>query len=370
MKSKAAVLWGPDQPWSIEEIELDEPRTSEVLVRVVASGLCHSDEHMRDGTNPANYPFIGGHEGSGIVERVGPGVTDLEPGDHVVFSFIPACGKCRSCAKGMSSVCDLGSLIGAGNQVLDGTSRHHVRGRDASLMCILGTFSEYTVVNVASCVKVTTDVPLERAALVGCGVTTGWGSSVYVGGVRSGDTVAILGMGGIGCGAVQGAAMSGARHVVVVDPSPFKRSEAKRFGATHTVASVEEAAALIPDITWGALADVVVIAVSKMSGEFLAPAMSLLGKGGRCVQVSVGDPFEIDTKLSLIDLISLRKSLLGSWYGNANPRSDIPHLLRLYMEGKLLLDEMVTKQYHLDDINQGFEDMLAASETVRGVIRF
>ncbi|ANY22197.1 NDMA-dependent alcohol dehydrogenase [Gordonia terrae] len=369
MKTKAAVLWGPDQPWSVEEIELDEPRHGEVLVRMVAAGLCHSDEHMRDGTNPMAYPLIGGHEGAGVIERVGPGVTSVAVGDPVVLSFIPSCGRCRACARGMSSVCDLGAKIGPGLQVADDTSRHHAQGRDASLMCILGAFAEYTVVNEASCVKVTPDVPLERAALVGCGVTTGWGSSVYVGRTQPGDTAVILGMGGIGCGAVQGAAMAGARHVVVVDPSAFKRDEAFRFGATHAASDIAEAATLLQDLTWGAMADVVVISIDKMHGSALAPAMSLLGKGGTCVQVSVGDPTESAVDLRLIDLTSMRKTITGSWYGNANPRSDIPMLLRLYMDGKLKLDEMVTREYELTDINKGFADMLA-SEIVRGVIRF
>lgn len=369
MKTKAAVLWGPNEPWSVEEITLDEPKANEVMVRMVAAGLCHSDEHMRDGTNSMGYPHIGGHEGAGIVERVGPGVQSVAPGDPVVLSFIPACGRCRACAKGMSSVCDMGAHLAIGTQLSDNTSRHHAQGKDAMLMCLLGVFSEYTVVNEASCVKVTPDVPLDKAALLGCGVTTGWGSSVYAGKTSPGDTVVVLGMGGVGCGAVQGAAMAGARHVVVVDPSPFKRAEAKRFGATHVAATTDEAFTLVQDVTWGAMADVVVITVDKMSGSHLAPAMTLLGKGGTCVQVSVGDPYEMAVDLSLIDLACMRKTITGSWFGNANPRSDIPMLLRLYMDGKLLLDEMVTKEYALEDINEGFADMRAA-ETIRGVIRF
>lgn len=369
MKTRAAVLWGPDEPWSVEEIDLDEPRTGEVLVRLVATGLCHSDEHMRDGTNTIQYPFIGGHEGAGVVERVGPGVVDLAPGDNVVFSFIPACGRCRPCANGMSSVCDMGMHLGVGLQISDGTSRHRARGKDARLMCVLGTFAEHTVVNEASCVKITPDVPLDKAALVGCGVTTGWGSSVNVGEVKAGDSVVVLGMGGVGCGAVQGAAQAGARHVVVVDPSEFKRGEAKRFGATHTVDSAEKAYALLQELTWGAMADAVVITVDKMTGAHLAPAMSLLGKGGICVQVAVSDPKEMTADISLIDLASMRKSIRGSWYGNANPRADIPRLLRMYMDGKVMLDEMITKRYTLDQINDGFEDMRQAS-IIRGVINF
>ncbi len=196
--------------------------------------------------------------------------------------------------------------------------------------------------NQASCVKITPDVPLDKAALVGCGIPTGWGSSVYVGKVTSGDSVVVLGMGGVGLwrGAgrrsVRGTARGGGRSLSV------KRAEAKRFGATHTAESVEEAGALVRELTWGAMADVVVITVGVMTGGLLAPAMSLLGKGGTCVQVAVGDPAETAVELSLIDLTSMRKTITGSWYGNANPRSDIPLLLRMYMEGKLLLDEMIT----------------------------
>ncbi|APE10488.1 NDMA-dependent alcohol dehydrogenase [Rhodococcus pyridinivorans] len=369
MKTRAAVLWGPGEPWSVETIELDDPRQGEVLVRLVATGLCHSDEHMRDGTNMMQYPFIGGHEGSGIVERVGPGVDDLEPGDHVVFSFIPSCGRCRSCSRGMSSVCDMGAHIGIGLQISDGTARHRARDKDARLMCVTGTFAEHTVVNRASCIKITPDVPLDKAALVGCGVTTGWGSSVYVGEVTAGDSVVILGMGGVGCGAVQGAAQAGARHVVVVDPSEFKRSEATRFGATHTAETASEAQELLRQLTWGAMADVVVITVDKMTRQHLAPAMALLGKGGICVQVAISDPKEASADISLIDLTSMRKSVRGSWYGNANPHSDVPLLLRMYMEGKILLDEMITKTYTLDEINNGFEDMRRA-EIIRGMVVF
>ncbi len=372
MKTQAAVLWEPGQDWKIEDVELDAPRHGEVKVELAASGMCHSDEHIRDGSLPVGmYPFIGGHEGAGIVTEVGPGVDGLAPGDHVALGFIPACGKCPSCARGMSSVCDLGAEILAGVQLSDKTSRHHVGpdGTDAGLMCLLGTFSPVTVVNQASCVKLTDDIPLDKAALVGCGVTTGWGSSVYAGGVEAGETVVVLGMGGVGCGAVQGAALAGARHVLVVDPSEFKRQQATTFGATHTAASIEEAAAMLQDLTWGQLADKVIITVAVASGAMVAPAMSLLGKGGVCVQVSVGPIADTDVTMSLFDLTAMRKTVTGSWFGNANIRYDIPHLLRLYMEGRLKLDEMITRTYSLDQINEGYEAMRKA-ENVRGVIMY
>src|SRR5699024_689498 len=167
----------------------------------------------------------------------------------------------------------LGAHILAGVQLSDGTARHHVGGQDAGLMCLLGTFAPVTVVNEASCVKLTKDIPLDKAALVGCGVTTGWGSSVYAGGVQAGETVVVLGMGGVGCGAVQGAALAGARHVLVVDPSEFKRDQAKIFGASHTAATIEEAQTMLQDLTWGQLADKVIITVAVADGKLIAPAM-------------------------------------------------------------------------------------------------
>lgn len=370
MKSQAAVLWEPGQDWKIEELELDSPKYGEVKVELAASGMCHSDEHVRDGSVPVGmYPYIGGHEGAGVVTEIGPGVTTLEVGDHVALGFVPACGKCPSCARGRSSICDLGAHILGGVQLSDGTARHHVNGKDAGLMCLLGTFSPVTVVNVASCVKLTKDIPLDKAALVGCGVTTGWGASVYAAGVSAGETVVVLGMGGVGCGAVQGAALAGARHVVLVDPSEFKRDQAKVFGATHAVASIDEALTLLQDITWGQLADKVLITVDVASGELIAPAMSLVAKGGVCVQVSVGSLTDIDVKLSLFDLAAMRKTLKGTWFGNANIHYDIPHLLRLYMEGELKLDEMITREYTLDQVNEGYAAMRAA-ENVRGLIRY
>ncbi|GAA4391330.1 NDMA-dependent alcohol dehydrogenase [Tsukamurella soli] len=370
MKTQAAVIFAPGEDWQIEELELDEPKYGEVRVELAASGMCHSDEHVRDGSVPLEiYPFIGGHEGAGIVTAVGPGVRSLEVGDHVALGFIPACGRCRECATGKSSICDMGADLMLGLQISDATSRHHIGGKDASIMCLLGTFSPHTVVNEASCVKITDDIPLDKAALVGCGVTTGWGSSVYAAEVQAGETVVVLGMGGVGCGAVQGAHLAGARHVVLVDPSPFKREQAKIFGATHAVASIEEATTLLQDLTWGHMADKVLITVDVARGDLVAQAMSLVAKGGVCVQVSVGPVADMDVQLSLFDLTAMRKTFKGAWFGNANIRFDIPHLLRLYMEGQLKLDEMITREYTLDQVNEGYAAMRRA-ENVRGLIRY
>lgn len=368
MKTEAAVLWAPGEDWKIEELVLDDPKRGEVAVELAASGLCHSDEHVRDGSIPVGlYPFIGGHEGAGIVTKVGPEVTRVKVGDHVALGFVPACGHCPSCARGQSSICDLGAYVLGGYQVSDGTARHHVRGKDTGIQCLLGTFAPHTVVNEASCIKLTDDIPLDKAALVGCGVTTGWGSAVYAAGVSAGETVVVLGMGGVGCGAVQGAALAGARHVVLVDPSKFKREQAPVFGATHTVASVEEALPLIQDLTWGRGADKVLITVDVARGSLVAGAMSLVAKGGVCVQVAIGDINDADVKLNLFDLTALRKTFKGAWFGNANINYDIPHLLRLYMEGQLKLDEMVTQTYKLEQVNEGYE-ALRQAENVRGLI--
>ena len=368
MKMPAAVLWGTDQDYSVEEIELDDPGHGEVRVKLAASGLCHSDEHVRDGKMTIeSFPFLGGHEGAGVVEAVGPGVTYVEEGDHVVMGFIPACGRCRSCATGHSNICDLGANLLAGWQISDGTSRHHARGQDVRLMCLLGTFAPYTVVNQASCVKITNDIPLDKAALVGCGVTTGWGSSVHAANVKAGESVVVIGIGGIGAAAVQGAAASGARHVVAVDPVESKRERAQGFGATHTAASVDEAMGLVQDITWGHMADKVLITVGVGDGDLLMPALDLTAKGGTCVNVSIAPSAQVDAKLPLFPFTLLNKTLKGAIFGEANIRHDIPHLTRLYADGQLNLDDMVTKTYSLEQINEGYEAMRQA-ENIRGVI--
>ena len=188
MRSRAAILHDVGGPWSVEEFQLDPPKAGEVLVRFVASGLCHSDDHLRTGDIPVRYPIVGGHEGAGIVEEVGPGVSRLKPGDHIVCSFLPACGHCRFCARGQTNLCDLGALF-VDNCLPDGTFRFHAGGEDFGQMCLLGTFSQWSTLSEHSCIKVDDDLPLETVVLVGCGVPTGFGTSVNAGGVRPGDTL-------------------------------------------------------------------------------------------------------------------------------------------------------------------------------------
>jgi NDMA-dependent alcohol dehydrogenase len=381
METRAAILWEPRTEWSVEDIQLDAPKAGEVKVKLAASGMCHSDEHLMTGDlvlDPEvaammgleQFPVIGGHEGAGEVVEVGPNVTTLKEGDHVALGFIPACGRCPSCARGWQHLCDLGAFLLAGRQVTDMTSRHHAKdGKDLGLMCCLGTFGPYTVVGEASCIKLEDDIPLERAALVGCGVTTGWGSAVNAANVQPGETVVVIGLGGVGMNALQGASMAGARHVVGVDPVAFKREQAPTFGATHTAAGVEEATELVGQITWGANADKAILTTGVAEGDLIGPMMGLVGKGGRAVVTAVAPLNQNEVQLNLSDLTLQRKELVGCIFGNANPRRDIPRLLRLYQEGKLKLDELVTKTYTLDEVNQGYQDM-RDGKNIRGVINY
>ena len=373
MKTKAAVLWGVNEDWKIEEVEQDDPIAGEVRVKLTASGMCHSDEHVRVGDiiplEPGGFPFIGGHEGAGVVEQVGPGVTSLAVGDHVVLGFIPSCGRCYSCANGHSNLCDNGATLLTGQMISDGGYRTRVGGKDAGTMCLLGTFSPYVVVHESAAIKIEDDIPLDKAALVGCGVTTGWGSAVYSADVKAGDTVVVIGIGGVGINAVQGAAMAGAQRVVAIDPVEFKREQAMAFGATHTYASMAEAIEPLNEVTWGRMADKAIITVGRIEGTMIAEMMALIGKNGTAVVTAMGDMMKADVTLSLFELAMLQKRLQGSIFGGANPRSDIPKLLGLYRDGKLKLDELITKTYTLDQINEGYADM-NAGKNIRGVIMY
>jgi S-(hydroxymethyl)glutathione dehydrogenase/alcohol dehydrogenase len=369
MKTRAAILWEVGKDWSVEEIDLDPPKAGEVLVRLAGSGLCHSDEHLVTGDLPFELPIIGGHEGAGVVEEIGPGVDWLAPGDHVIFGFIPSCGRCPSCATGHENLCDLGAFLAGGRQIADQTARHHAHDTDLGLMCLLGTFAERTVVNEASCIKVGPDVPLDKACLLGCGVVTGWGSAVYAAGVTPGDDVAVVGIGGIGINAVQGARLAGARHIFAIDPVEFKRQKATEFGATHTASSLEEAVAVIGTATEGRMANKVIMTMGLGQGEAIGAALAVTAKRGRVVVTNIHAASEVQVSMSALDLTLMEKQVVGSLFGSANPRADIPKLLGLYADGQLKLDELVTRTYRLDEVNRGYEDM-REGRNLRGVITF
>lgn len=371
MKTKAAILWERNTPWSVEEIELDPPKAGEVLVKLVASGMCHSDEHVVTGDLAGltpDLPVIGGHEGAGVVMEVGAGVFSVKPGDHVVFGFVPSCGRCPSCSSGHSNLCDLNGITGY--QISDGTSRHHARGQDLRLAVgSLGTFAHHTVVNEASCVKINPEWPLDKACLLGCGVVTGWGSAVYAAQVSPGDCVAVVGIGGIGAAAVQGAKLAGARVVSAIDPVEFKRKKALDFGATHTHASIEEALGELATTTWNRGYDKVIMCMGVGSGDTLGMAFWLAAKRGKIVVTNIHPTAEQSIAVPASLLTLLEKSLVGSIFGSGNPRHDIPKLMELYTQGQLDLDGMVTRTYSLEGVNDGYRDMYDG-KNIRGVLLY
>jgi alcohol dehydrogenase (nicotinoprotein) len=368
MRTRAAIIREPGKPWEITELELDEPRQGEVRIRFRASGMCHSDEHLRTGDSTGRLPLVGGHEGAGVVEAIGPGVTRVAVGDHVVCSFIPACGVCRYCSTGHQNLCDWGAQMMTG-MLADGTFRFHDDdGADLGGFCMLGTFSEHAVVSQNSCVRIEADIPFDVAALTGCGVPTGWGTSVYAAGVAAGDTVVIFGAGGVGSNAVQGARYAGAANVVVVDPVAFKRTKALEFGATHVFAAAGEAQEAVIELTRGQLADHAIITIGVLSSEVVSQAAGIVGKGGQVTITSVGRSTEQQIQLAANgSVVGWQRRIQGHVFGMCNPLYDIPRLLRLYRTGQLKLDELITRRYRLDEINQGYQD-LEDGKIIRGVI--
>lgn len=364
MKTRAAVAYEVNAPWQVEEFEINDPGPEEMLVKMSFAGLCHSDEHIRMGDfTEAALPMVCGHEGAGVVEAVGDRVRGFKPGDHVAASFIPSCGRCPSCASGMQYLCDNGAEIMAGSDKFFGE-----RG-PVKAMSGIGTFSEYAVVHENSVVPVGDWYPLEAVSLCSCGVATGWGSAVNVAEVSAGDTVVVVGTGGIGVNAVQGAAMAGAANVIAVDPIEMKREFAQTMGATHAVASIEEATPLVQELSWGRGANQVIITVGDATSDLFAPAMGMVGKGGSLTLTSLSNMMQNDISLNTVDFAMSGKHLHGSIYGYCNPRADIPKLLRLYDQGKLKLDELVTQKYALEDINEGYR-ALHDGEIIRGLIDF
>jgi S-(hydroxymethyl)glutathione dehydrogenase/alcohol dehydrogenase len=372
--------------WEVTEVELDPPHAGEVLVKMAYAGVCHTDEHFYTGDSvpskdmedlmraagvpvPEWFPMLGGHEGSGVVEQVGPGVTALKPGDHVAISFFPACGSCRFCVTGQTYLCDVGADIYSKEMTTDHTRRRHLGDEDLMAMMQVGTFSEYVVASERSLVKINDWIPLEAASLVSCGVTTGFGSGSVAAGTQVGDTVVVVGVGGIGMNAVQGAKAAGAKHIVAVDPSEFKRDVAPSFGATHTAVDAGAAVDLVKDITWGVMADRVVLTPGVVPPDLIMVAMMLLRKGGTCVLTGMGKVSDMMVPLAMGDMVGSCKTLKGVLYGGMNPREAMPRLLSMYEAGTLKLDELVTQKYKLDDINEAMRD-LRAGKNIRGVIAF
>ncbi|MFC4946118.1 NDMA-dependent alcohol dehydrogenase [Pseudonocardia sp. GCM10023141] len=373
MQTRGAIVRQAPGKYEVVDLDLDDPRSDELQVKMVASGMCHSDDHIATGDIPVGvYPMAGGHEGAGIVTKAGNNSKGIKEGDHVVFSFLPSCGHCRWCAQGMQNLCDLGAGILAGPRWTDPTSyRLHLAGTDTPVgqMCGISTFLETTVVSADSAVKVPDDIPLDVACLVGCGVGTGWGSAVNSANVQPGHTVIIMGIGGIGINAVQGAAHAGASNVIAVDPVAFKREKAQELGATHAVETMEEATELAKQFTNGQGADSTIVTVGVIKSEHVGQAMGSIRKAGTCVVTALGNMTDVGVPISLADLTLSQKRLQGALFGASNPNWDILRQLQLYREGVLKLDELVTKTYKLDDIGQGYQDM-HDGKNIRGVIKY
>ena len=366
MKTKAAVVHEPGKPIEIEELDLDGPKDGEVLIRYTHAGLCHSDVHVAHGDLPARMPMVLGHEGAGIIEEVGRGVTRVKPGDKVVCSFIPNCGTCRWCATGRQSICDWGAAILEG--YLPGPRFPFTGPRgDYGAMCMIGTFSQYSVIHQNSAVKVDDDIPLDKAVLVGCGVPTGWGSAVNTAAVQPGETVMIVGVGGIGINAVQGARFAGAKNVIAVDPLENKREKAMELGATHAVAGAEEAHALAMELTRGVGADKAIITTDLVTEPQVTASFNAVSKGGTVVITGLNKLDTINIQLPASILTLFRKTIKGSLFGDCNPTTDIPKIIGLYQSGDIKLDEIITRTYTLEEVNEGYDDLLAG-KNVRGII--
>jgi NDMA-dependent alcohol dehydrogenase len=377
------VLRGVGEDWAIREIELDPPHSGEVLVRMAVAGVCHSDDHLITGDvvptpevlaatgmpAPDWFPLLGGHEGAGVVEEIGPGVSTVQPGDHVAMSFIPACGNCRFCVNGQSYICDSGVSLFVREMPTDGTCRRHLGGENLLAYGQLGTFAEYAVLSERSVIKIDDAIPFHAASLVSCGVSTGWGSATVSAGTEPGDTVVVIGTGGVGMNALQGARAAGATYIVAVDPVEYKRDSAKIFGATHAAASAEEAIPLVKDITAGLMADRVILTPGVLHVELIALAMTLLRKGGTCVATGITPYSEPLVPLILQEMVLSAKQLKGVLYGGMNPRTSVPMLLSMYQAGVVKLDELVTRHYQLDQINEAFAD-LREGRNIRGIIDF
>jgi alcohol dehydrogenase len=374
MKTRAAVLremgaqrpFKDSRPLKIEEVELDAPGHGEILVRVRAAGLCHSDLSVIDGNRPRPLPMALGHEAAGEVVEVGAGVADLEVGDHVVFSFVPSCGTCDYCLGGRAALCAPGAKANNDGVLLGGDRRLH-QG-DATINHHLGVsgFAEHAVTSRRSAVKIPKDLPFEIAAVFGCAVLTGMGAVVHTAGLRAGQSVLVVGLGGVGLSAVLGAVAAGARQVIAADIAEDKLELAKAMGATHVVNSKDaDAVQQVKDISGGG---VDIAAEFAGVGPALEFAFAATGKGGSTVTAGLPHP---DTRLAVspVQMVAEERRFLGSYLGGHVPALDIPEYIALYQAGRLPVDKLLTHRMKLEDINEGF-DRLADGDAIRQVILF
>lgn len=348
----------------VEDVTLDAPKAGEVHVKMAACGVCHSDLSVINGTIPMPLPCVLGHEGAGVVLEVGEGVTNVAGGDHVIMSFVPNCGQCFHCRRDESHLC---TALPPGGVQLDGTSRLHLDGKDLSAMTSLGNMAEEIVCPAISVVPIDKDISFEKAALVGCGVTTGVGAAIKTAKIAPGSTVAIFGCGGVGLCVVQGARLAGAERIIAVDMADNKLEMAASFGATDTVnAASGDPMALIKGITNGIGVDYAfeVIGIPAV----IQQAYKATRRGGTLTVVGVGK-FKDEVGFSALLLALSGKTIKGSMYGNVNAPVDFPKMLELDARGKLDLAGLVTKTYSIDEAAQAFAD-LESGANARGVIVF
>ena len=365
MKTKAAVLYEVGQPMVVEEIELDDPKEGEVLVKIGAAGVCRSDRHFMHGDAPIALPVVLGHEGAGTVEKVGAGVTSVKPGQQVILSFVPACGRCKSCIEGHANICD--NHMATGPFMYDGTRRLHKGDQYIHHMGKVACFSEYSVVPEAGCVPTNTPIPMDKAAMIGCCVPTGVGAVIFSANVPPGSTVAVVGCGGVGLNVIMGAALVNASKIIAVDIRESQLEFAMKFGATHTVnAADRDPVAQVKELTGGRGADYTFEVFG--SSDTIRTAYDMCAKSGTVTVVGIA-PVGAEAPINAVDIVRNEKTVRGTYYGSARAQTDMPKMADLYLSGKLNLDDLVVRHYTLDQINQAYEDM-DKGEVGRGAIMY
>jgi S-(hydroxymethyl)glutathione dehydrogenase/alcohol dehydrogenase len=361
---RAAVFRGVGRPLEIEELEIAEPGPGEVMVRLAASGVCHSDLHVLDGDWAEPRPIVLGHEGAGAVEAVGAGVDRLGVDDHVVLSWLPGCGQCRHCRTGRPQLCLAAPATVFSHLMPDGTSRLRCGDEQIRSMLTVGSLGEYSVVPERGAVAIDPSLPLDRAAMVGCAVTTGFGAAVNTARVALGDSVTIIGCGGVGTSVIQGCVDQGAETIIAVDTNAGKLALAKRFGATHLVdASNSDAVAAVRAI----MPDGVDFAFEAIGLKAtIEQALAMIGNGGATVIVGM-PPDGVTVEIDPNQVAGFEHRILGCNYGSSNPAVDFPRLLALYQAGRLDLDSMITTRIALEQVNDAFAQM-RDGDGVRSVV--
>ncbi len=366
MKAKAAVFYEVGKKLEISEVEVQEPKAGEVMVRMAAAGVCHSDLHVMKGHLVAPLPAVLGHEGSGIVEKVGPGVASLKSGDHVIPLWRLSCGWCDYCSNGRPTLCPEGTQVRMTGCFMDGTTRFKLDGKEIKHFAGVSCFSELSVMSERQALKIPDEFPLDLAALLGCGVITGVGAVFNCAEVKPGSTVAVFGAGGIGLNIIQGAAIAGAEKIIAVDLLENKLEFAKQFGASHTInGSNVDAVAKIKELT-GEGVDYAFEAVGLPAT--LRQAHDSLRKRGMAIAVGV-TPQTTEVSVPIMSLVFEEKVLTGSLYGSSRPWIDIPKLMALYSCGKLKLEELLTRRYPFAEINEAYE-ALERGEVARSILTF